>query len=414
MDIKISVIIPVYNLEKYLSKCLDSLLVQTFKDFQIICVNDGSNDNSLNILQNYREKDDRFIIISQENSGAGSARNRGLEHAIGKYVQFLDGDDYFERDMLEKLYKIAEEHGADIAACSSRKVDDAGNIIESHNPNSPLNLNKLVFNKPFSYIDYKDSIFSLIGSAPWNKLYLRSMIKENNLKFPKLIGPDDLCFVQKANVCASKIVVINDELINYRYNRPGSVQTYRADHAINIVKVGLYIKQFLEEKGIYEFLEEAYVKMMLESIRGETSLCTEEQYQKFLKELKELLPNNWKTFNSALRCDYLTLDYLNKFIKNKQVFLWGASIFIENILKKEANINSNILGFIDKNKALWNKKFCGYKVFSPEILKTNKQASVLVTVYRNHEVAYFAIKNEIHNIAPEIEVLPDIFNGEIK
>ena len=99
--IKISVIIPVYNVEKYLRECLESILNQTFQDFEIICVDDGSTDRSLDILQEYKRKDDRFVILQQRHAGAGAARNHGLKLAEGKYIQFLDSDDYFEPTLLE-------------------------------------------------------------------------------------------------------------------------------------------------------------------------------------------------------------------------------------------------------------------------------------------------------------------------
>ena len=146
--VAISIVIPVYNIEKYLKECLDSLVNQTFKDFEVICVNDGSKDKSLDILNEYAKKDSRFIVVTQENGGSGSARNNGLSRARGKYVQFLDGDDYFEPELLEKLYNLAEKYQANISVCSSRKVDDNGNITETKNPNSPLNLAKVPLEKP--------------------------------------------------------------------------------------------------------------------------------------------------------------------------------------------------------------------------------------------------------------------------
>ena len=407
--VAISIVIPVYNIEKYLEKCLDSLINQTFKDFEIICVNDGSKDSSLEILNEYAKKDSRFKIITQENGGSGSARNNGLSHAQGKYVQFLDGDDYFESEMLEKLYNLAETHKADVAVCSSRKVDDDGNITETRNPNSPLNLSKIILNKPFNYKDFPDDIFSLTGTAPWNKLYLRELLIKNNLTFPKLTGPDDLCFVHMAIVCAEKIVAIDDEFINYRYNRVGSVQSYRANHTIDIIKAFLYIKGFLEKRGIYEVLEKAYKKASLFSVRWEISLCNDEQYEVFLNQLREEFPNDWKMFAMALRSDFVTLDYLYRFIGDKKVYLWGASNFLKNLLEKETKPNPNILGIIDRNEASWGKYFGNYKVYSPKILENVDNVGILVTIYNNHERAHKAIKDEIENFKPFIEVLDNIF-----
>ena len=408
---EISIVIPVYNLEKYIKKCLNSVLMQTFDNFEIICVNDGSTDSSLDILKEYATADKRIKIINQTNSGAGTARNNGLKHSAGKYVQFLDGDDYFEPQMLEKLYNLAEKHQSDITVCSSRKVDDEGNITETKNPNSPLNLAKLIFDKPFNYMDYKEDIFTLIGTIPWNKLYLREMLIKNDLKFPNLTGPDDLCFVHMSIVCAEKIVAIDDELINYRYNRQGSVQTYRANHTIDIIKAGLHIRAFLEGKGVYKKLEKAYLTSLIAAIRWETSLCNAEQYDRFIKELKILMPNDWKIFNSALRADYITPEYLKNFIGEQKVYLWGASIFIKEVLEKETNKNPNILGIIDRNEASWGKDFCGYKIYSPSILKENP-ANIVVTIYRNHEITYNTIKEDIEKDFFGINVLPNIFLGK--
>ena len=406
--VAVSIVIPVYNIEKYLPICLDSIINQTFTDFEVICVNDGSKDNSLKILEEYAKRDFRIKVISQENGGSGSARNNGLKNAQGKYIQFLDGDDYFELQMLETLYNLAEKHNAEIAICSSKKVDDEGNITETKNPNSPLNLSLIPFNKVFNYKDFPEDIFSLTGTAPWNKLYLREMLLKNDLKFPRLTGPDDLCFVHMAIVCAEKIVAIDDEFINYRFNRPNSVQTYRANYTIDIVKASLYIKDFLQKKGIYNFLEKAFINATITAIRWETTLCNDEQYQKFLKDLKELMPNDWQIFSSALRADFITPEYLQNFIGEKKVYLWGASIFIKGVLEKEVNKNPNILGIIDRNEASWGKDFCGYKIYSPAILKTSP-ADVLVTIYRNHELAYDSIKKELRETIPSVDVLPNIF-----
>ena len=123
-DIKISVIIPVFNSEKYLKKCLDTVLLQTLSDIEIICIDDGSTDSSLQILQQYSRKDHRFKIIFQSHEGAGSARNKGLAIAQGEYLSFLDSDDFFEPDMLEQMYNCSKKYNTDIVVCKSRIFDN--------------------------------------------------------------------------------------------------------------------------------------------------------------------------------------------------------------------------------------------------------------------------------------------------
>ena len=112
---EISIIIPIYNCEKYLSRCLDSIINQTFTNIEIICINDGSTDSSLKILQDYKTKDPRIIIINQNNQKLGAARNRGLEIQKGNYITFIDSDDWIDNDYLEKLYNAIKTHNADCA-----------------------------------------------------------------------------------------------------------------------------------------------------------------------------------------------------------------------------------------------------------------------------------------------------------
>ena len=121
MAAKITVIIPVYNVEIYLADCLDSVLQQTLNEIEIICINDGSSDNSLEILKEYARKDSRIIIISQENKGLGSARNRGLEVATGEYVAFLDSDDWVDNNYYEKLYNTAKKYNSEIACAGFKR-----------------------------------------------------------------------------------------------------------------------------------------------------------------------------------------------------------------------------------------------------------------------------------------------------
>ena len=120
-NIKVSVILPVYNVEKYLKQCLDTIVGQTLKEIEILCVDDGSTDDSVQILKEYEQKDHRIKVLSQKNAGAGAARNLGLRHASGKYLSFLDSDDFFEPDMLETAYEQAERYQAEMVVFRSNQ-----------------------------------------------------------------------------------------------------------------------------------------------------------------------------------------------------------------------------------------------------------------------------------------------------
>ena len=409
---KISIIIPVYNVEKYLCECLDSILNQTFQDFEIICVDDGSTDRSLDILQEYKRKDDRFVIIQQNHFGAGFARNSGIRIAYGKYIQFLDADDYFESTMLEELYNHAEKYGADLTVCSSRKVDNEGNIVESGNPNSPINLDKTPLEKPFNWQDFKDDFFSLINVAIWNKLYSRDLILKNNLKFQNLTSCNDVAFGYISQICAEKIVVFNKELVNYRYNRCGNISENRAKNAKNIILAAIKIKEYLNENNLFEVLKKSYVKSIKTHIIWQIGNSSDLEYREFVNSLQKLMPKDWMLFRSALIKDYITLDSLNKSIGDKKVMLWGASLFIKTLLSKEKERNQNILGFVDRNNASWGEMCGNYKIYSPYDLNKIKPDGVILTIFSNNEAIYKSLKKDFPVKYPHIELLPNILEDE--
>lgn len=413
MEVKISIIIPTYNVEKYLRECLDSVLAQTFQDFEIICVDDGSTDKSLEILHEYKRKDDRFVILQQRHAGAGAARNHGLKLAEGKYIQFLDSDDYFEPTLLEELYARAEKFSSDLTVCSSRKVDDDGNITEAGSPNFPINIDKVPMEQVFNRQDFKDEIFCLLIPVVWNKLIRKSFLEENHLEIPKLAIYEDIAFMHSVVACADRIVAFNKELINYRFNRPGSLVSTRSEHTIEAVKSCIALKQFLESRGFFAELETAYKKVVINHIRAEISYCNDDEYKKFLQEFKALLPNDWMKYQSALRKDYITPEYLRKFIRDKKVMLWGGSLFIKQVLEKETEKNPNILGIIDRNSASAGKAFCNYTIYPPEAINELKPDGIILTVLSNNESIYESLKQEFAEKYPETELLPNIFQEEL-
>lgn len=411
--VKISVIIPVYNVDKYLKKCVDSILCQTFQDFEIICVDDGSSDKSLEILQEYKRKDDRFVILQQHHTGAGAARNNGLKLAQGEYIHFLDSDDFFEPTLFEEMYDHARKFNTDIVVCSSNKVNDKGEVTETLSPNFPINIDKVPMEKIFNKQDFKDDIFSLLIPVVWNKLFLKSFIDKNNLEFPQLLIYEDIAFVHNSIICADRIVAFNKELINYRFNRPGSLASKRSEHVIDAVKSCIYLGHHLKKQGFLPEFENAYKKAFINHIRAEISYCNDEEYRNFLQKFKKLVPN-WQSYQSALRKDYITPQYLKKFIGNKKVMLWGASLFIKQVLEKETEINPNIIGIIDRNTASLGKQFCNYTIYPPDSIKELKPDGVILTVLSNNETIYESLKQEFKNNYPNTRLLPNIFERELQ
>ena len=406
--VTISIIIPVYNVEKYLRECLGSILNQTFTDFEVICVNDGSTDSSLKILKEYSQKDSRFKIINQENQGAGATRNNGLKYAQGEFVQFLDSDDYFEPTMLEEMYNKAREFDADLVVCSCKKVNEFGEIIENSNPQWPIKLEAVPLNKVFNWKDFPEDILWMFCVIPWNKLCKREMLVKNDIDFQNISSSNDVAFGHKVKICAEKIVVFDRQLINYRCNHVESISKTRAKNTINIIHSAKEVKDFLIKRGFYTELENAFIKAYKNHIRSGISLCNDDEYKKFIDEFKTLYPDFFRIFLDALRPDFITLKYLDNFIGNKQVYLWGASNFLKKLLEKEKKANSKILGIIDKNEASWGKNFGNYKIHSPNILKS-RPADVLVTIYNNNIKVHENVKKEIDSNFSNINTLNNIF-----
>ena len=169
---KVSVIIPIYNQEKYLRECLETVLLQNLQEIEVICVNDGSTDESLSILKEYAKRDDRIVVVSQENKGVSAARNVGIEIAKGEYISFIDSDDWVAPNFIEKLYETAVKNNADISACGIIRCRKHYKI--------PL----LVYDKSVVTANYNKKLE--LADIPtycyvWNKLFLMDIIRKNNI-----------------------------------------------------------------------------------------------------------------------------------------------------------------------------------------------------------------------------------------
>lgn len=238
---KVSIIVPVYNVEKYLRKCLDSLINQTLKDIEIICVNDGSKDNSPKILEEYAKKDNRIIVINQENAGLSVARNSGIDIAKGEYIGFVDSDDWIDLDFFEKLYYSATSNDTDIAV---------GGIIRVTGIKKKKFLN---FEKE-TITDNTNLKFELCDvpekSYVWNKIYKTEKLKEIGLEFEKGIFYEDCIFTPQALFYLGKIVTVPN--IYYYYLRRGNSTVKQRGEKANADSVYAHKKanDFIKEHNI--------------------------------------------------------------------------------------------------------------------------------------------------------------------
>lgn len=406
---EISVIIPVYNTEIYLRQCLDSVINQTFKDIEIICVDDGSTDGSINILKEYSNKYSNFTYLTQDHLCAGEARNKGLDIAKGKYIGFLDSDDYFEPDMLEKMHQRAMKFDADMVVCSSKLFSERTKTYKKNSIHYPINLNITPLDTPFSYKDFPDYIFNMFGFESCRNLLLKELITKNNIRFQNLKTCEDNIFSLITRICAKKIVVFNEELITNRIERENCIMNERGNYAINNIKAYIYIKNYLKQHKLYSKLKNSFFNYALGSCGFEISRCNDEQYKKFLRELKELMPFGWRRFKPALRKKYLTINHLYKLIGSKKIMLWGASLFLKEVLEKEQKENPNILGIIDKNPDNWGGMCGNYKIYPPEALNELKPDEVIMTILNNNENIYEELKKEFKEKYKGIKLHRNIF-----
>ena len=256
MNDLISVIIPAYNIENYIMFCLKSIAVQTYKNFEVLCVDDGSTDKTADVIRVFCESDDRFKLLQKENGGVSSARNYGIENAKGKYIAFIDGDDYIAENFLERLHSIITEHNADIARCNGRGV-------KSYDYKEPVPDEKpyvVTRNKTEALSIFYDNVFrgwygdDAVSSCM--SLYSADVLK--NVRFSTLLKrAEDECFTQMAIAEAEKIVYCGDKMYFY-YRREGSAShTFTPKDEMLLCMKNLYVTrdEFFNEKGLSEIAE---------------------------------------------------------------------------------------------------------------------------------------------------------------
>lgn len=216
-NVKVSIIIPVYNPRELLVKCLDSVINQTLRDIEIICIDDGSSDGSIDILNEFYQKDNRIKIFRQKNKGAGFSRNLGLEHANGDYIVFLDSDDWIEKDMCETLYKKAINSNCDLILFNAfRHLENNTTKDLIHFPNN-INENSETFTFDYTYI--KNKVFNGYFGVIWCKFYKKTFLKENNIIFENHKMFQDVEFHIKTLLLAKKIAYCHN--VFYHYIRIG-------------------------------------------------------------------------------------------------------------------------------------------------------------------------------------------------
>ena len=281
---------PIYNAEKTLPDALECLIKQTLKDIEIICINDGSKDKSLNILKNYAKKYDNIRIYSQRNKGAGAARNKGLDLARGKYIIFLDADDLFKRDMLEKTYLQAVKTNSEIVVFDSSEI-----LPHAQHSLRICNYKRIktdiTTKEVFNYKDVPEYIYRFTYFQVWNKLYLRDFLIKNSIRHQEIRYFEDLDFVYSAFAIAKRISMLNEQFVIHKNIRTiKTLSIYGKKNKDYFYDAFAKLQQSITEKSNWDILKQSYTNLLV-SVFFVEYRNTKLQYPS-LKEQREIIQNN--------------------------------------------------------------------------------------------------------------------------
>lgn len=307
----ISIIIPVYNVEKYLEDCLNSVLNQSNQNFEIVCINDGSTDRSLDVLKNYTSKDIRIKVVSQENKGLSAARNRGIKEAIGDYIFFLDSDDWLEPNTLQILQRnITDE---DLICFNGRRYFEDGTIEKSDYGITENNLSGWVYYNKYALMNTK---FSFVCSVL--RIYKRDYLLNNNLYFKEGIYHEDNLFTPFAFYYAKKVKAIPDILYVYRIRSGSITQSLNYKKIEDKIHIANELLMFFSTKN--DINTSVVFKEIADTVFGQLHLACELKQEDKVPYLFGLLKHDlfFKIRLSPLNklmYKYLMQNNLNVFIK---------------------------------------------------------------------------------------------------
>lgn len=329
-NIDVSIVVPIYNVEKYLNRCLDSLINQSFKDIEIIALNNGSTDNSLNILKEYAEKDKRIRVIDNDNLGVSEARNIGIREAKGKYIVFVDSDDWIDIDMIEVLYKSIDTNDCDLVMCTYvREFGDHSKEKVFNLPEENLYvddevkdklLRKLIgpLGKELANPEYLDALGTV-----WSKMYKTSILIDKDLRFVDLneigSGEDTLFNIFVFNE-VSKVILLNKPMYHYwRGNSNSITSRYIPNFVEKRRNYFNYMKDFIKENELGNEYEIALNNRICTSVLGMGLLeCSKSNNVSFFNKIKNI--------KGILQEDYIESAYRNFELKNFSIH-WRVFYF---------------------------------------------------------------------------------------
>ncbi len=318
----ISVIIPVYNVEKYLEECLNSVINQEFKNIEILCINDGSTDNSLSILEEFRNKDNRIKVFSQTNKGISAARNLGLDNAKGDYIYFLDSDDYISPDYLKNMYDKIVETNADLV------IND--NIIRFNDKDKKLQFPKSINPEKLYNIDTGCIKKTLYNVAVWSKLFKKSIIDKYNIRFPEKLTSEDVYFCSVYYVSSKTALQFNQGKYFYRMRDTSITHDKSKIHGYDIIEIFEKIYEFYKQNNLSDKFDLPY------RIIGYRS-TTIDNYKEYRKKVLNLIDS------CGLNTQLIKKDKkLKALLISPNIFIYRINKFLFSIMdEREKNEQDN-------------------------------------------------------------------------
>ena len=302
-ECKLSIIVPVYGVEKYIDKCLNSLVKQSLKEIEIIVVNDGTKDNSQKIIDKYVKKyPDKIKSYIKENGGQGSARNYGLEKANGEYIGYVDSDDFVEKDMYKKLYNKAKENNYDIVVCGNYNVseDYQNKNIDTFINNYNTDLENIFFGK----------------MAVWNKIYKRDILIKNKLEFKEKVWYEDLAFTLKAIMNSNSFAFIDEPLYDYLIREGSTMNNSNVQRNLEILDAFNDILSYIQHNKKEEYfskieflaIDHIYISAIVRVLKAEADdKVKRETINKLIDYMNKKFPN------------YKNNKYINTLSKNRKI-----------------------------------------------------------------------------------------------
>ena len=288
---KVSIIVPIYNVEPYIDECLDSLVRQTIKELEFICIDDGSVDNSYKILEQYAKYDARFIVLKQNREGQGVGRNKCIELAKGEYIAFVDPDDKLELNAMEKLYNFAKEKNAEVVQFDSMTFgvstkDKRNSFIKKYRKEFNFNLQK---KDVFNWQDLKNERLLIdIDYHVWSRFYKTSFVKDNKLQFAPTTNGEDHLFVIGMLFSASKIHFLNKSFYWYRL-RPGSIVNTKLDNSFCAFTNLDLAEKYLQEKGLLPELDLILSRYKTQKLHWHMNQIPDASIPRYIEQVKNYL-----------------------------------------------------------------------------------------------------------------------------